>query len=117
MLSPLNKLAGTVAILALSASPTLAATRPAPVQPVNPLAAVSVFGTQASAQAVSSQVAPAAASGAAAVAAQGQFDEDRGITATGWVMIAVTVLVAGLGIYTLFDDDDDDDDEGAISPA
>jgi hypothetical protein len=120
VLSPLKKLAGTAAALGLCASPTLAATTPAAVHPVNPLVAVSVFGTQASAQAVSSQVASTAVTAEAAVAAQGQFDQDAdsstGMTTTGWVMIAVDLLIAGLGIYTLFDDDDDDD-EDAVSPA
>ena len=117
MHSPLKKLAGTAAALSLCASPTLAATTPAAVQPVNPLVAVSVFGTQGSAQAVSSQVASAAATAEAAVAAQGQYDQDEGITTAGWVMIAVDLLIAGWGIYTLFNDDDDDDDESVpISP-
>jgi hypothetical protein len=40
-----------------------------------------------------------------------------GITTTGWVMIALDLLIAGLGIYTLFNDDDDDDDEVSVSPA
>ena len=116
MRSYLKKLAGASAAVALCASPTLAATRPVAVQPVNPLVAVSVFGTQASAQATTSQVATVSATAGAAVAAQGQYEEDRGITATGWVMIAVTLLVAGLGIATLFDDDDDDDEGVPISP-
>jgi hypothetical protein len=116
----LKKLAGTAAALSLFASPTLAATTPVAVQPVNPLVAVSVFGTQASAQAVSPQVASTAATAAAAVAAKGEFDQDadssRGMTTTGWVMIAVDLLVAGLGIYTLFNNDDEDDEE-SVSPA
>jgi hypothetical protein len=113
--SPLKKLAGTAAALAICASPTFAATTPAAAQPVNPLIAVSVFGTPASAQAVSSQAASATATAGAAAAAQGQYEEDRGITTEGWVMIALDLIVAGWGISTLFDDDDDDDD--AISPA
>jgi hypothetical protein len=116
----LKRLAGTAAALGLCASPTLAATTPVAVQPVNPLVAVSVFGTQASAQAVSSQVASTAATAGAAVAAQGEFDQDAdsstGMTTTAWVMIAVDLLIAGLGIYTLFDDHDDDDEE-SVSPA
>jgi hypothetical protein len=122
MHSPVKKLVGSAAALALCVSPTIAAAAtPADVQPVNPLVAVSVFGTQASAQAVSSQVASTVATAEAAVAAQGQFDQDAdsstGMTTTGWVMIAVDLLVAGLGIYTLFDDDDENDDEDSVSPA
>jgi hypothetical protein len=119
MHSSVKKLAGAAVALVLCASPTMAAA--AAVQPINPLVAVSAFGTQASAQAVSSQVASTAATAEAAVAAQGQYDQDAassmGITTTGWVMIALDLLIAGLGIYTLFNDDDDDDDEVSVSPA
>ena len=115
MHSSVKKLAGAAVALVLCASPTMAAA--AAVQPINPLVAVSAFGTQASAQAVSSQVASTAATAEAAVAAQGQYDQDEGITTAGWVMIAVDLLIAGWGIYTLFNDDDDDDDESVpISP-
>ncbi len=111
MLSPLKSLAATVAALSLCASPTMAATTPAAMQPVSPLVAVSVFGTQASAQTVSSQVATVAATAGAAVAAQGQPGQDAaphtGITAIGWVMIALDLLIAGWGIYTLVHDDND----------
>ena len=116
MLSLLNKLAGTAAALALCASPALAKTTPVAAQPVNPLVAVSVFWTQASAQAVSSQAGSAAATAGAAVAAQSEFDDDRGITTAGWVMIALDLLIAGWGISTLFDDDADDHGE-AVSLA
>lgn len=64
--------AGAAAALALCASPTMAAAATAaPVQSMNPLVAVSVFGTQASAQTVCNPATAAAAAGAA-VAAQGQ---------------------------------------------
>lgn len=68
----LKLFAGAAAALALCMSPTMAtAATPAPVQSISPLVAVSVFGTQASAQEVCNPATAAAAAGAAA-AAQGQ---------------------------------------------
>ncbi len=64
---------GAAAALALCMSPTMAAAATsAPVQSINPLIAVSVFGTQASAQQVRANIATAAATAGVAVAAQGQ---------------------------------------------
>src|SRR5829696_3096785 len=71
-LSRMKTFAGAAAALAMSISPTIAtAATTAPVQSVNPLVAVSVFGTQASAQQACNPATAAAAAGAA-VAAQGQ---------------------------------------------
>lgn len=63
-------LAGACVAFALCMSPTMAtaATTSAPVQSISPLVAVSVFGTQASAQEVCNPATAAAAAGAAAVA-------------------------------------------------
>ena len=136
MFSPLRKFAAATAALVICSSPTLAAAAPTPMQPVNPLVAVSVFGTQASAQAVCTQAASAASTAGAALAAQGQAGcvlpatdvpppvvegappppSDTGISGVGWLLIGLDSLLALAGIYTLFDDDDDDDDE-ALSPA
>lgn len=61
--------AGAGAALALCMSPTMAAAATsAPVQSISPLIAVSVFGTQASAQEVCNPATATAAAGAAAVA-------------------------------------------------
>jgi hypothetical protein len=64
--------AGAAVALALCFSPTVAtAATSTPIQSISPLVAVSVFGTQASAEAVCNPATAAAAAGAAAVA-QGQ---------------------------------------------
>lgn len=64
--------AGSAAAFALCMSPTMAAAATsAPAHSISPLVAVSVFGTQASAQEVCNPAIGAAAAGAAAVA-QGQ---------------------------------------------
>lgn len=64
--------AGSAAAMALCMSPTMAAAATSvPAQSISPLVAVSVFGTQASAQEVCNPATAAAAAGAAAVA-QGQ---------------------------------------------
>jgi hypothetical protein len=71
-LSRTKPFAGAAVALALCFSPTMAtAATSAPVQSISPLVAVSVFGTQASAEAVCNSATAAAAAGAAAVA-QGQ---------------------------------------------
>ncbi len=68
-----KKLTGAGVALALCASPTMAAAATStPVAPLNPLVAVSVFGTQASAQTVCTSAANTAAAAGAAAAAQGQ---------------------------------------------
>ena len=68
-LSRMKIFAGAAVTFALCGAPTMATA--ATAQSVNPLVAVSVFGTQASAQAVCDPSVAAAAAGAA-VAAQGQ---------------------------------------------
>jgi len=71
-LSRSKPFAGVAVAFALCLSPTMAtAATSAPVQSISPLVAVSVFGTQASAEAVCNPATAAAAAGAAAVA-QGQ---------------------------------------------
>jgi hypothetical protein len=68
----LKYFAGSAAALAMCLSPTMAAAATAaPAQSISPLVAVSIFGTQASAQEVCNPATAAAAAGAAA-AAQGQ---------------------------------------------
>ena len=121
------KIFGTALGIALCASPTMAAASAIPVQPVSPLIAVSVYGPQASAQAVCT-----AGTAAAAAAAQGQ---------TGCVLPAVDTapppvtegplqplpptgnfginwLLAGLGglilVGALLAATADDDDDGRI---
>jgi hypothetical protein len=68
-LSRMKVFAGAAVTFALCGTPTMAAA--ATAQSMNPLVAVSVFGTQASAQTVCNPAVAAAAAGAAA-AAQGQ---------------------------------------------
>lgn len=68
----LKTLVASAAAIALCVSPTMAAAATTTsLQSVNPLVAVSLFGTQASAQQVCNPATAAAAAGAA-VAAQGQ---------------------------------------------
>jgi hypothetical protein len=71
--SGMKSLTGAIAALALCFSPTMAhAATAAPAQSLNPLIAVSVFGTPASAQAVCGNASGAAAAAGAAAVAQGQ---------------------------------------------
>jgi hypothetical protein len=64
---------GMATAIALCASPTVATAATAtPIQPFSPLVAVSLFGTQASAQQVCTNAAGAAAAAGSAAAAQGQ---------------------------------------------
>ena len=71
-LSSMRVFTGSAAVFALCMSPTMATAAVAtPHQSISPLVAVSVFGTQASAQQVCNPATAAAAAGAAAVA-QGQ---------------------------------------------
>jgi len=68
-----RKVVGAAAALALCFSPTMATAATAvPAPTVNPLVAVSIFGTQASAQAACGNAATATAAAGAAAAAQGQ---------------------------------------------
>ena len=139
MHSRLQKLASAAAGLALMITPTMASAASARVIPINPLVAVSLFGTRASAQAVCSQGASAAATAGAAAAAQGQAGcvlpatdppppvsdglpppppppgGDYGID---WLLAGLGALTFLGGLSTLFDDDDDDDDDDVeVSPA
>ena len=136
MLSPLKKLAGAAAAIALCTSPALATAASAARQPVSPLVAVSLFGTQASAQAVCAQGASAAATAGAAAA---QTPPNCVLPATdpppppvgqgappppppagdfgiNWLLAGLGALALIAGLSTLFDDDDDDDDV-VVSPA
>ena len=116
MHSPFKKLAGAAVALALCASPTMAsAVAPNSVQPVNPLVAVSAFGTQASAQTVSAQMASATAATAAAVAVQDDpaTEADFGIN---WILAGLGAFFFLAGVVTLFNDDDDDDESVPTSP-
>jgi hypothetical protein len=71
-LSRMKIFAGSVAAFALCMSSTMASAAPlSGIQSISPLVAISVFGTQASAQEVCNSATAAAAAGAAAVA-QGQ---------------------------------------------
>ncbi len=138
MQSPTKKLVCAAATFALCVSPAIAAAATTPaIQPVNPLVAVSVFGTQASAQIICSQGASGAAAAGAAAAAQGQAGcvlpaidapppviqgaapppppPAGGIGTVGWLLAGLDALLVIAAISTLLDDDDDDDDEG--SPA
>lgn len=136
MHSSIKKLAGVAGALALFVSPTVAMAAPNAVVPVKPLVVVSVFGTQASAQAVCTQVASAAAAAGAAVSAQGQTGcvlpatdapppvgqapppppppPPTGDFGINWILLGLGLLALIGGISTLFDDDDD---VGSISPA
>lgn len=73
MVKHIKTFAGAFAAIALCVSPTMAhASTTSMIQPLNPLVAVSVFGTQASAQQVCANAATAAAAAGAAAVAQGQ---------------------------------------------
>ena len=138
MQSPLKMLSGTVLALALCVSSTTAAAATiAPTQSISPLIAVSVMGSQASAQEACANPATAAAAGAAAAVAQGQTGcvlpavdtappppvqsqpavlpppagTNYGIN---WLLLGLGLLALAGGLSTLFDDDDDD---GVSSPA
>ncbi len=120
-----KQLAAAFAAFALCASPTMAAAT-GPGQSLRPLAAVGLFGTPASAQAVCAQAASATAAAGAAVAAQGQAGcvlpatdapppvaegpapLQLGTTNFGvdWLLLGLGMLALVAGISTLFDDDD-----------
>ena len=69
---PFKKITSVAIAIAMCTSPAVAAAATAaPIQPINPLVAVSIFGTQASAQTVCANATDAAATAGAAVAAQG----------------------------------------------
>jgi hypothetical protein len=137
MHSSVKTLFGTATAFALCVSPTMSAAATA-VQPASPLVAVSVFGTQASAQIVCSQGASGAAAAGAAAAAQGQAGcvlpatdlpppvsqgavpppppSGGGIGGAGWILAGLDALLVIAGLATLIDDDDDDDDD-EVSPS
>lgn len=72
MFRSMRSFAGAAAAFALCVSPTMATAATTSAPAVNPLVAVSIFGTQASAQEVCANPATAAAAAGAAAAAQGQ---------------------------------------------
>jgi hypothetical protein len=106
MHSPVKTLAGAAVALALCASPTMAAAATtSAIQPINPLVAVSAFGTQASAQTVYSQTASTASVAAAAVAAQDQPPPaEGGDFGVNWILVGLGAIFFIGGIVTLFND-------------
>lgn len=135
MHSPLKTFTGLTAALAFCLSPTMAsAATSSTIQTVSPLVAVSVFGTQASAQTVCASAAGAAAA-AGAVAAQANPNcvlpvgdaappppvseavppptGDFGISP---VLLALAGLALAGGIIAALSDDDDGG-RAPISPA
>ena len=135
MHSPLKKLGCAAAAFALSVSPTMAAAAATGTRSIDPLIAVSVFGTQASAQTVCT---PAIAAAGSAIAAQGQPGcvlpatdaappvgqgapppqlPPSGDFGINWLLAGLGALALIAGIATLFDDDDADDVSVPISPA
>ena len=121
-----SKCIGVAAAFALCATPTMAAAPSTAIQSVNPLIAVSLYGTQAAAQAVCS--AAQAAQGAAgcvlpatdAPQPPGQsalppppLPPSGGNFGINWLLLGLGSLALLAGLYTLFDDDDDD---GAVAP-
>lgn len=123
MRSAVRQLAAAIAAFTLCASPAMAAAAtPNIIQPVSPLVAISVFGTQASAQATCAQ-------GAVAVAAAAQGQPGCILPATdvpppvaqglapppptgnfgvNWLLAGLGALFLIGGLSTLFNDDDDD---------
>ena len=125
---------GATAALAFCVSPTVAsAATSLHSQPVSPLVAVSVFGTQASAQAVCSGAVGAAA-GAASTQAQAKCvlpvvdpapappvaefvpppTQGFGISP---ILLGLAGLALAAGIIVALSDSDDDDEDSEISPA
>lgn len=137
MQSSVKMLVSAAAAFAFCVSPTMAAAAPLISQPTSPLVAVSLFGTQASAQAVCAQGASSAAAAGAAVAAQGQPGCVLPATdvpppvgqapaappplagtnfGVNWLLLGLGAIALVAGISTLFDDDDDVDIT-PVSPA
>jgi hypothetical protein len=134
MRSALKKFAYVAASFALCVSPAMAAATTTAGQPVSALTAISIFGTQASAQTVCSATVAAAG---AAVAAQGQggcvlpatdaaAPIGQGVApppalpagnfGINWLLAGLGALALIAGVATLFDDDDDDGVGVPISP-
>lgn len=125
MRSTVRQLAAAIAAFTLCVSPAMAAAAtPINIQPVSPLVAVSVYGTQASAQTICAQ-----GSAAAAAAAQGQPGcilpatdlpppvvegvappPLGGNFGVNWLLAGLGALFLLGGLSTLFNDDDDDDE-------
>ena len=133
---PIAKLLYAAVSIAICTSPVTAVAASSSVQTVQPLIAVSVYGTQASAQAVCTNMASSAATAGAAAAAQGQTGcvlpaVDRAPPPVTEAPVAplpptgnfgVNWLLAGLGALILVGailaaTSDDDDDGRTISPA
>ncbi len=134
-----TKFAGTALAIALCASPVTAAAASVPVRSVNPLVAVSVYGTQASAQAVCTNTANSAAAVGAAAVAQGQAGcvlpavdaaapppisegpapplPPSGDFGINWILAGLGALILVGAILAATADDDDDGRVIEISPA
>lgn len=130
MQSSVKMLVSAAATLVFCVSPTMAAAAPVISQSVSPLVAVSLYGTQASAQAVCSQGASSATVAGAATTAQGQAGCVLPATdvpppvgqapaplpplpgtnfGVNWLLLGLGAIALVAGISTLFDDDDDVD--------
>lgn len=135
MKTSLGKLAGVAAAVALCLSPTMVtAATTASAQPISPLIAVSLYGTQASAQQVCGNAAAVIGAAGAAAAAQGpakcvlpatdappppmQSEPPPPPSPPGsnyginWLLAGLGLAALIGGLSTLFADDDD-----AVSPA
>lgn len=123
----LKTLAAALAAISLCATPTMAVAAPTPIQPVSPLIAVSLYGTQGSAQAVCAQGASAASAAGAAAATQGAPGcvlpatdvpppmstgmappPPTGNFGINWLLLGLGTLALLGGVATLFIDDDDE---------
>jgi hypothetical protein len=117
MHSPLKKLAGAAAALALCVTPTVAAAATtSAVQPVNPLVAVSVFGTPASAAAVFQAQVPGGGPVLPQVDTPPPPPPPSGDFGINWILLGLGALAFLGGIATLFNDDGDGGRVGPISP-
>ena len=133
-LSRMKFFAGSAAALALCMSSTMASAAPLTgIQPISPLVAVSVFGTQASAQEVCNSATAAAAAGAAAVA-QGQAGCVLPATdpaappvvsepgpppppaSGGWGITPILLGLAGIAALALLIASSNDDSDSPASP-
>lgn len=128
MQSPLKQFVAAATAFALGVSPTMASAATSASQPISPLIAVSLFGTQASVQAVCSQAASAVAAQGAAGCVLPATDAPPPIAqapvsqplaganfGVNWLLLGLGSIALLAGISTLFNDDDDGDDR-PISP-